>query len=228
MSEGSETYYSKILLFGEYTLMMGSKALAIPFSRYSGRLKLFSKDIPEHLLSNRYLRDFYFYLVNNRDKFPAGFDFDLNEFKSDINKGLFFDSDIPQGYGVGSSGALVASVFNAYSGIRYMSLQEDQLPDLKRYFSFMESCFHGKSSGLDPLISYINKPILVSSSEKIEMVCFPNNEIKSDYEIFLLDTEITSSTELLVQKFMENLNDESYKNLIVSGLIPLNESCVDS
>jgi mevalonate kinase len=31
---------------------------------------------------------------------------------------LFFDSNIPQGYGVGSSGALVAAIFEKYSVIK--------------------------------------------------------------------------------------------------------------
>ena len=36
----SESFYSKILLFGEYSIIQGSDGLAIPFSKYSGVLKV--------------------------------------------------------------------------------------------------------------------------------------------------------------------------------------------
>ena len=41
--------------------------------------------------------------------------FDLAALKKDISLGLYFDSSIPQGYGVGSSGALVASIYDKYA-----------------------------------------------------------------------------------------------------------------
>ena len=41
--------------------------------------------------------------------------FRLDELKRDIDKGMYFDSSIPQGYGVGSSGALVAAVYDKYA-----------------------------------------------------------------------------------------------------------------
>jgi mevalonate kinase len=41
--------------------------------------------------------------------------FDLAELKSDVETGMYFDSSIPQGYGVGSSGALVAAIYDRYA-----------------------------------------------------------------------------------------------------------------
>ena len=41
--------------------------------------------------------------------------FNLNDLKKDIDNGMYFDSSIPQGYGVGSSGALVASIYDKYA-----------------------------------------------------------------------------------------------------------------
>jgi mevalonate kinase len=35
----------------------------------------------------------------------------LAELKNDVETGMYFDSSIPQGYGVGSSGALVAAIY---------------------------------------------------------------------------------------------------------------------
>jgi mevalonate kinase len=41
--------------------------------------------------------------------------FDLAELKNDVETGMYFDSSIPQGYGVGSSGALVAAIYDRYA-----------------------------------------------------------------------------------------------------------------
>jgi len=77
---------------------------------------------------------------------------------------LYFDSSIPQGYGVGSSGALVAAIYDTYAIDKIEAtetLTRDKLLRLKEIFSLMESFFHGKSSGLDPLNSYLSIPILM-------------------------------------------------------------------
>jgi mevalonate kinase len=39
---------------------------------------------------------------------------DLKSFEFDINHGLYFDSTIPHGHGVGSSGAVCASIYDRY------------------------------------------------------------------------------------------------------------------
>ena len=76
-----------------------------------------------------------------------------------MKDGLYFDSSIPQGYGVGSSGALVAAIYDKYASDKITVLENltrDKLLKLKSIFSMMESFFHGKSSGLDPLNSYLS------------------------------------------------------------------------
>ena len=41
--------------------------------------------------------------------------FDFNKMNNELIEGLYFDSTIPQGYGVGSSGALVAAFYDRYA-----------------------------------------------------------------------------------------------------------------
>jgi mevalonate kinase len=41
--------------------------------------------------------------------------FDIDTLENDVNVGMYFDSSIPQGYGVGSSGALVAAIYDKYA-----------------------------------------------------------------------------------------------------------------
>ena len=90
---------------------------------------------------------------------------------TDLSKGLYFDSSIPKGYGVGSSGALVAAIYDCYALNKITVLENltrQKLLKLKSVFSEMESFFHGKSSGLDPLNSYLSLPILISSNNNIQ------------------------------------------------------------
>src|SRR5699024_1889521 len=103
--------------------------------------------------------------------------FDVEALQADIEKGLYFDSSIPQGYGIGSSGALVAAIYDKYATNKITILENltrDKLNKRKAIFGEMESFFHGQSSGLDPLNSYLSLPILINSKENIEMAGIPS------------------------------------------------------
>ncbi len=227
MADNLPIYYSKILLFGEYTLMMGSGALTVPFPQFNGRLEFTNDCTVEHSVSNSHLRKFCQYLLGRQGDFPEGLDLDLRLFKAEIELGLYLDSNIPQGYGVGSSGVLVASVYARYAKDPLPAENNTVLARLKNYFSFMESFFHGKSSGLDPLSCYIHRPLLLSSPEKAEIVDFPYKTEEEAFSIFLLDTGMTSKTEGLVQLFLRNTEDAIYRDAVLNKVIPLNNSCIE-
>jgi mevalonate kinase len=224
---GRSIYNSKILLFGEYALMLGSRALTIPFRKFSGRLEFDSARFPVNQLSKANLKEFLDYLERSKPGFPPGLDLRLNDFKTDLDKGLFLNSDIPQGYGAGSSGVVVAAVYSGYAINPVIPGKISDLITLKKHFSFMESFFHGKSSGLDPLSCYAGNPLLVSSPEKIEMVKFPCSTNNGALDIFLVDTGMTSKTEGLVQLFHEKLKDNQYNDIIENSVIPRNNFCID-
>jgi mevalonate kinase len=60
---------------------------------------------------------------------------------------MYFDSTIPQGYGVGSSGALVAAIYDKYAQDKITVLENltrEKLLQLKNIFSQMESFFTEK------------------------------------------------------------------------------------
>ena len=112
--------------------------------------------------SNESLQRFTTYLERLQQQNPELASFNLEVLKNDVNHGMFFDSSIPQGYGVGSSGALVAAIYDKYAQNKITVLENltrEKLLQLKSIFSEMESFFHGKSSGLDPLNSYLSIPI---------------------------------------------------------------------
>jgi mevalonate kinase len=99
-----KTYQSKVLLFGEYSVIKNSNALAMPYPLFDGHLTFRSQSQgrdPELKALSSYLNR-----LDSQGELP--FDLDLSSFEFDIGQGLVFESTIPQGYGVGSSGALCA------------------------------------------------------------------------------------------------------------------------
>ncbi|WP_420552461.1 mevalonate kinase [Tenacibaculum aiptasiae] len=219
-------FYAKILLFGEYGIIKDSKGLAIPFNSYKGALKSASNLTGEASKSNNSLVNFYQYLANLDSDIVS---FDLISLKNDIDNGMYFDSSIPQGYGVGSSGALVASIYDKYANNKITVLENltrDKLLVLKQIFSLMESFFHGKSSGLDPLNSYLSLPILINSKENIEPAGIPSQK-EGKGAVFLLDSEQIGETEPMVNIFMNKMKNEGFRKMLSEEFSLHTDACID-
>jgi len=223
-------FYSKILLFGEYGIIKDSKGLSIPYNSYNGALQIDKELSEEHQKSNAGLKRFADYL-SALDADPAiEVAFDMNRMYADIENGLYFDSSIPQGYGIGSSGALVAAVYDKYALNKITVLENltrEKLLKLKLIFSEMESFFHGESSGLDPLNSYLSLPILIHSKENIEMAGIPSQAKDGKGAVFLLDSGSVGETAPLVNLFLENLKQEGFRNMLRDKFIKHTDACVD-
>ncbi|MGB0891433.1 MAG: mevalonate kinase family protein [Flavobacteriaceae bacterium] len=219
-------FYAKILLFGEYGIIKDSKGLAIPFNSYKGALKSAENLSGEAAKSNKNLFIFHQYLANLDTELVA---FDLNKLKADIDRGMYFDSSIPQGYGVGSSGALVASIYDQYATDKITVLENltrNKLLQLKETFSLMESFFHGKSSGLDPLNSYLSLPILINSKENIEPAGIPSQK-EGKGAVFLLDSEQIGETEPMVNIFMNKMKNEGFRKMLNEEFVTYTDACID-
>jgi mevalonate kinase len=219
-------FYAKILLFGEYGIIKDSKGLAIPFNSYKGGLKTVSNLTGEAEKSNTNLVKFYSYLKTLDSTLVS---FDLTSLKNDIENGMYFDSSIPQGYGVGSSGALVASIYDKYANNKITVLENltrDKLLALKQIFSLMESFFHGKSSGLDPLNSYLSLPILINSKENIEAAGIPSQK-EGKGAVFLLDSEQIGETEPMVNIFMNKMKNEGFREMLSDEFSLHTDACID-
>ena len=219
-------FYSKILLFGEYGIIEDSKGLSIPYNFFNGALKFSKVETKDSKKSNKILLQFHKYLSGIHD-----LDLDLNKFEKDLSKGIFFDSSIPQGYGVGSSGAIVAAVYDKYAKSKIKiseNLNRNKLVDLRNIFSQMESFFHGKSSGLDPLNSYLSIPILIESKNKIDVTGIPIQKVNGEGAIFLLDSGQMGSTASMVEIFMKKMKDEGFRKMLNAKFIKYTNSCVDS
>ncbi|MNF42585.1 hypothetical protein D3C84_236420 [compost metagenome] len=157
--------------------------------------------------------------------------FNIETLKNDVATGIYFDSTIPQGYGVGSSGALVAAIYDkyAYNKITVLeNLTREKLLQLKTIFSQMESFFHGKSSGLDPLNSYLSIPILINSKDNIEATGIPTQSFDGKGAVFLLDSGIVGETAPMVSIFMENLKDIGFRSMLKNQFVKYTDACVEN
>jgi len=224
-------FYSKILLFGEYGIIKDSKGLSIPYNFYNGALKVDENPTQEAIKSNTSLRKFVTYLENLQQEQPELVTFNIEILKADVERGMYFDSSIPQGYGVGSSGALVAAIYDKYANNKITVLENltrDKLLQLKTIFSQMESFFHGKSSGLDPLNSYLSIPILINSKDNIEATGIPSQSTTGKGAVFLLDSGIVGETAPMVNIFMENLKEEGFRKMLKTQFVKYTDACVEN
>lgn len=220
-------FYSKILLFGEYGIIKDSKGLSIPYNFYKGALKVAGNPTETSIKSNLSLKRFADYLENINPELVV---FDIETLKADVESGMYFDSSIPQGYGVGSSGALVAALYDQYAQNKITVLENltrEKLIQLKTIFSEMESFFHGKSSGLDPLNSYLSIPILINSQDNIEATGIPSQTADGKGAVFLLDSGVVGETAPMVHIFMENMKQEGFRNMLKNQFIKHTDACVD-
>ena len=234
----SDIYYGKIILFGEYGIIFDSMALTIPFTHFHGELSFNNRynkfkytDFDFANNSNAQLEAYSTYLRKLQDQGTLEMEFDFNTFVRDLDNGLYFESSIPQGFGLGSSGALVAALYGQYAINKIQggrSVTREETLQLKKIFSQMESFFHGKSSGIDPLNSYIQFPLHIKSKTDIETVGIPRNRINGDSAIFLINTGRPGKTEPVVNLFLENCKDPEYFRVITNEFIPLNNRCIEN
>jgi mevalonate kinase len=224
-------FYSKILLFGEYGIIRDSKGLSIPYNFYNGALKVEADLAGAALKSNENLRNFVAFLKDMQEAEPDLVQFDFKKLDDDIDQGLYFDSSIPQGYGVGSSGALVAAIYDQYALDKITVLEnltKDKLLILKRIFGKMEAFFHGTSSGLDPLNSYLSLPILINSKDNIEPTGIPSQSLSGKGAVFLIDSGIVGETAPMITIFMENLKDQGFRHMLKDQFEKYTDACVEN
>ena len=218
------SYPAKILLFGEYGIILNSMALAIPYPRFSGQFRWTNSSTENPLLtvleSNKELKNLSAYLKNVAGKFQF---LDLNLFEDELNRGLHFDSSIPIGSGLGSSGALSAAIYDRYVILR--SLNDYQL--FKTELGAIESFFHGKSSGFDPLISFLKRSVMIDNQSSV-ITGIDLAPLFNNYTLFLVNTNAKGDTGALVSYFLENYKNHDFKNSIDNEYIPLVNEVIGS
>lgn len=216
-------FYSKILLFGEYSIIKGSKGFAIPCKKYFGVLKMATH--PEKLNSNLKLNDFCDYLERSGILSKI---LDIKSFKTDLLEGLYFDSNIPLGHGIGSSGALCASIYQRYAFDfdRKKDYSSNDLKYLQDLMALMESYYHGTSSGLDCLISLINRPVLIHSRNELKTCDEPDLALFGHF--YLLESGINRKTAPLVHKFLSDIETDNVFKKKFELFVEYNDKIIDA
>lgn len=209
-----KVFYGKILLFGEHIINRGGRGLAVPAPVFHGRFR-FAKG---HATAAHSLSAWAAWIATQPELAKV---IDTASFFEDIQRGMFFDSNIPQGYGAGSSGALTAAVYHSYR----KNKNNPSTEGIKEHLSQLESFFHGKSSGLDPLVSFLNYPISISEKSIQKVALPPANEHAA---VFLLDTQIARSTGDWVKLFLQKCRQADFQKMITESMIPVNENCIQS
>jgi mevalonate kinase len=210
-------FYSKVLLFGEHTVNLGSQALAMPLPAFGGTW-FFDPNAPQYRL-----RAWCDYLVALQQKGELLLDMRLDDFAKDLSNDLCFVSDVPQGFGAGSSGVLCAALFDRYKteGSTYT------MTAYKTGFAQLESFFHGTSSGIDPLVCYINQPLLIVNKDMVTSVVAPMY-IGEENGLFLLNTGITREASVMIKYFLQKSDNEDFRHQLTSELVVYNNRAINA
>ncbi len=232
--DNAEIFYSKIMLFGEYTIIKGSMGLTIPYSHFNGQLSFPNQgsytDLAFAQGSNQHLYEFWYYLQTISDNGIMLSNFNTEQLKDDLDNGLYFESTIPEGYGLGSSGALVAAFYRKYAdqqSLEEIEMNPGEIRRLKEELAQLESWFHGTSSGIDPLICYLKHPLLLKDLDHIEPVGLPHYDIQRNDTIFIINSGKPRRTAPLVDDFMHRYsNDMKFQDFIDNQLTPVNNACI--
>lgn len=219
MTNSDNIFPAKILLFGEYTLINGSKALAVPFERFSAHFD--TVDNVQNLDNALRLDSFYEYLKSSEVLSQS---MDLDKFQSDLQNGRYLKSNIPSGYGIGSSGALCAATYAHYSYDfeRKKNYDKDKLSHLKNIMATMEGFYHGKSSGFDCLLSLINKPFLMNNSDSYDIIDRPDLDKLGYFSLY--DSGITRHAASFISGYLKKYEeDQSYQSTIDNYITVVNE-----
>ena len=226
------SYFAKILLFGEYGIIKDAMGLSIPYRNYSGALHLPEEELTEaQRLSNQALQPYAEYLHTLSLAGELKADLNVAQLNHDIANGLYFESSIPQGYGVGSSGALVAALYAQYAKAPLnldAPLDPKAIAALKEALGQMESYFHGKSSGIDPTICYLQLPLLIRSKDDLGTVDMPAVATEGKGAIFLLNSGNPGETQPMVNIFMEKLKEEGFRKMMSGQFKKYNDACVQA
>ncbi len=209
----SRQYPAKLLLFGEHIVLHGAAALAVPTAAFGGQWA-YTPCTPDECTA-------YDQLAALIEQFDPTLPLKHHQLRSDLLHGLYFRSNIPQGYGLGSSGALCAAIFDRYA--------EGDAPTnlhlLQQMLAQLEATIHGSSSGIDPLTAYLNQPVLIRNGT---VTAIPPIEQPKGLDCFVADTGQRRASGALIGWFKEQYAaDSSFRAAITADAMPASAALVN-
>ena len=207
-----DIFPAKLLLFGEYTVLDGSQALSVPLRHLTGK---WNKQEESGQMS--LIPEYYRWL----QKVELADEKTYERMVAEFEDGWTYESNIPVGYGVGSSGAYVAAVYD-----RYINNGEKKINKTTEKMAQMEAYFHGSSSGMDPLVSYTGKSVY--KNEKGEFQLIDNIGWPEGYKVYLLDSGVPRETASLVNRYKERIEDQAATEKMKQYFLPIVEQAIQS
>lgn len=209
----SRIFPAKLLLFGEHVLLLGAPALAVPVAAFGGQW-VWGNEYDRH--HNRMVQ------FADSEALISLKTIDTDQFRADLETGLLFQSNIPTGYGLGSSGALCAAIYDRYAQERTTNLKA-----LKIIFAHMESFFHGNSSGIDPLTSYLGASILIQNKTEVQRA-EPKVWKSNPPTVFLIDSQLPRRTGPLVEWFLAQSRAAGFSQILSEEYLPAHEAMLQA
>ncbi len=192
------SYPAKVILLGEYSVLLDDRAIAMPFRQFSAR---WSQDTDSQRVFGSLLRS------RLTDLLATGI---LDErIYTDIQSGWHVDSSIPVGQGMGSSGALCAALYDVYAE------EADDLQIIRKELQILESVYHGTSSGVDPLVSYTDALLQFLPDGQVY-----SGQLDQLHDIYLWPSHIERSSADLVGAFARKCSDPSWRQLYDHDYLP--------
>ncbi len=210
-----KTYPSKLLLFGEYTVLSGSSALAVPLARYAASWRWSERPVDKEN-GLRKLLHFIKHQSQLNQIILTG------DFENDLERGLYLHSTIPSGYGLGSSGAVCAAVLDRYTD--GLSIKNYSLGGIHLLLKQMEECFHGSSSGIDPLVSFFQSSFLL----KKERVDHHKFQFKSEgtIHVYIVDSKHNRVAAPIISHYKTQIQNGEFRKQVEGELVPAVEFCI--
>ncbi len=203
-------YPAKLLLFGEYTVLSGSSAIAVPTQLFGSNWFKSKK--------NSTIYERYWAIVDALAKIELSVPIDSTLLEEDRENGVVLQSIIPFGQGLGSSGNICSAFYHRYYQKDRNVWNQDIIQDLVR----LENFFHGQSSGLDPVCIFSQQAVLMRPAgiKKLD-----KNIDLSEFSFFLFDSETKRMTRSLVHSYKEKLKDKKFVKSVME-IEKRNELCI--
>lgn len=214
-------YPSKLLLLGEYTVIKGSPALAMPYPSYqtawsdaadaatlagSTLSKMGSQAALQNILSH----------IRQLER-PR---LDVPRLEADLEAGLWLLSNAPIGYGLGSSGTVCAALYD-----RYALDKTTDLAQLQQELAQLEHSFHGKSSGIDPLVSYLRQALQILPSKEVVPTTL---EAQLSGVVFLVDTQTPRVSTPLIEFFVKQCQRPAFEQAFIEPAVEAVQVAIDA
>lgn len=219
-------YPSKVMLVGEYGVVAGGSALTIPFRKFDARIRSI-KDVPagkeqEASQSVQHLKALLNY-IKSKPEGSFNAEPDLDQFLAQVEN-HWLDMSIPIGYGLGSSGAVSAAVYDLF----FPGAESQSLMQKKEDLANIESYFHGQSSGVDALTCYTDVPLYFHTDGTIQTVDIDPTSLPGNYRFFLLDSGERFDTGPLVKHFLESMQNSGFASSIRSEYLVVNQKLIEA